>query len=151
VSQGAPPRKEGFTLLELLIVCAFVGLLLSVGGVLWIGAIDRSRLAEASAQLAGDLQRARSAAQRYNQNAELEIRTANSYTLVIGGQRSERRLPAGTQLRTTSTAPIRYHAPFGETSGTNVTLTVELQRGRTRPRYVRVIGVTGRVYTGVHP
>ncbi|ADI14433.1 pilus assembly FimT family protein [Truepera radiovictrix] len=145
--------SKGFTLLELLIVCACIGLLLGVGGVLFTGAINRSRLAEASAQLVGDLQRARSAAQRYNQNAELEVRatTASAYTLTINGRSTERRLPAGTQLRTPSPTAIRYHAPFGETSGTNVTLTVELQRGRAQPRYVRVIGVTGKVYTGVGP
>ena len=140
--------KRGFSLLELLIVCAIIGILGAVATTTFTAATRRARVNEASAQLAADLQRARSSAQRYNQNSSLNIATtsATSYTLTIGAQAPiTRTLPPNTQV-TVKTAPLimTYTAPFGEMDISNPILTVRTDGAKSRD--VRVLGVTGKVY-----
>ena len=140
--------KRGFSLLELLIVCAIIGILGAVATTTFTNATRRAHVNEASAQLAADLQRARSSAQRYNQNSSLKIATtsATSYTLTIGAQDPiTRTLPPNTQV-TVKTAPLTltYTAPFGEMDISNPILTVRTDGAKSRD--VRVLGVTGKVY-----
>ncbi len=140
--------RKGFTVLELLIVCAIIGILIAVGFVSFRGAIDRSRLSEASAQVVADLQRVRSAAQRYNQNASFTTagKTVTSYTVSLGGQNLTYTLPAGTQLASSDKLNLTYSAPFGEVGMTNTDLTLSLQKQPTQTRVIKVLGVTGKVY-----
>ena len=139
--------KRGFSLLELLIVCAIIGILGAVAARTFTDATRRARVNEASAQLAADLQRARSSSQRFNQNSSLTIATtsATSYTLTIGAQITTRTLPPNTQV-TVKSAPLilTYKAPFGEMGASNPILTVRTEGAKTRD--VRVLGVTGKVY-----
>ena len=143
-------KEEGFSLLELLLVCAIIGILGAVVTTTFTGATRRSQVSEASAQLASDLQRARSSAQRFNQNAVIRIATttATTYTLTLGTQAAiTRTLPTNTQVSVTA-APlvITYSAPFGEMSPmTGATLTARSRNG-SEARAVRVLGVTGKVY-----
>ena len=139
---------KGFSLLELLLVCAIIGILGAVATKTFTDATRRARVNEASAQLAADLQRARSSAQRYNQNSSLKIEStsATSYTLTIGAQDPiTRTLPPNTQV-TVKTAPLTltYKAPFGEMDISNPILTVRTDGAKSRD--VRVLGVTGKVY-----
>lgn len=146
-------KADGFSLIELLIVCAIIGILGAVATTNFRNASERARVGEASAQLAADLQRARSSAQRLNQNAVLRIASTNAatYTLTLGTQQPiTRTLPANTQVSVPA-APleIRYNAPFGEMTvgnlATNALLTTRSRSGH-EGREIRVLGVTGKVY-----
>ena len=142
-------NKQGFSLLELLIVCTIIAILIAVGFVSFRSATQRARLTEASTQVVADLQRVRSAAQRYNQNASFSTTaaTVTSYSILLNNQTYTYKLPAGTQLASTNKLNIGYNAPFGEVNGApNVELTVSLQNQPTETRKVKVLGVTGKVY-----
>lgn len=140
-------RTQGVTLIELLIVCAVIGILSALAAPTFVGATRRARVSEASAQLAADLQRARSSAQRLNQNSSLSIESASatSYTLTIGAQDIARTLPANTRVEIDSEElTLIYTAPFGEMDVSNEVLTV--RSAGSEARDVRVLGVTGKVY-----
>ena len=141
--------KRGFSLLELLIVCTIIAILIAVGFVSFRSATQRARLTEASTQIVSDLQRVRSAAQRYNQNTSFSTTatTVTSYSILLNNQTYTYKLPAGTQLASSTKLNIGYNAPFGEVNGApNVELTVSLQNQPTETRKVKVLGVTGKVY-----
>ncbi len=138
--------KGGFTLLELLLVLVIVGILASLGMSTFIRAQRNAQLQEATVQFAADLQRARSAAQRHNQNARVALgEEPAAYTLALGGETSERRLPHDAQVRVErGSARVTYTAPYGEVGALNKRFVIT--SGRTeRVRYVKVIGVTGKV------
>ena len=143
-------KSDGFSIIELLIVCAIIGILGAVATTNFRNASERARVGEASAQLAADLQRARSSAQRLNQDAVLRIgsTSATTYTLTLGTQDPiTRTLPANTRVSVPA-APlaITYNAPFGERSlVNNVVLTARSSSGY-EGREIRVLGVTGKVY-----
>lgn len=143
-------RESGLSIIELLLVCAIIGILGAVGAANFRNASERARVAEASAQLAADLQRARSNAQRLNQGAVLRIATttATTYTLTLGAQAPiTRTLPTNTQV-SIAAAPlvITYSAPFGEMTPMAGAVLTARSRNSQEAREIRVLGLTGKVY-----
>lgn len=140
---------KGFTTLELLLVCAIIGILSGMGVLTLRNAIQTARLNEGSAQLAADLQRARSGSQRYNVSSTLTLsgNPATKYNLTVNGQTTTRSLPPNIRVKPENAATVTYGAPFGEVAGaTGLTFTVSLQ-GHSKTRQVKVLGTTGKVYT----
>ena len=137
--------QKGFTLLELLIVCAVIAILTAVGIVTFRNAIERARVNEAATQVSADLQRARSSSQRFNRDSTFQITAANlkAYKLTVNGQETTKTLPAGAQFDTANT--ISYSAPFGEVGGAAIT-TLKVKSASGAERSVKVLGVTGKVY-----
>lgn len=139
--------KEGFTLLELLIVLAVVGVLAALGLSSFVNAQRNAQLSEAAAQFATDLQRARSTAQRYNQDASLVLvlDDPSSYILTLDGPPTTRRLPHGAQVQLVrGNSNITYSAPYGEVDAADRSFAVSSPR-TDKVRAVRIIGVTGKV------
>lgn len=139
---------QGISLLEILVVVGIVGILFAVGLVNLWGAADRTKLKNAAQQLAGDVQRARSSAQRFNQDASITIPagTSRTYTITIDGNASNKTLPRGTQLNLARAETLTYTAPYGElNAAANEVLRLELSKGARDPIFVKVIGVTGKV------
>lgn len=137
--------RRGFTLLELLIVCAVIAILTAVGIVTFRNATERARVNDAATQVSADLQRARSASQRFNRGSVFQVTAANprAYKLTVNGQETTKTLPAGAKFDAAKT--ISYSAPFGEIAGaSDVELKVRSAGGTERS--VRVLGVTGKVY-----
>jgi prepilin-type N-terminal cleavage/methylation domain-containing protein len=141
---------RGLSLLELLLVLALAGILASVGSVSLLRASREARVREGVAQLVADLQRARSTAQRQNQNATVALTAgAASYTVTVGGVSQVRRLPEGIVIRALDgiSGGVTYTAPFGELAGaTRGIITVGFAEPiAIPPRTIRIIGVTGKV------
>ena len=140
-------RPEGVTLTELLIVLAIIGILASLGAGPYLEAQRRAQLQEATVQFAADLRRARGAAQRYSQNASVALSgDVSSYVLTLNGVATTRRLPHDAQVEVErGSGAVSYTAPYGEVSGALNRRFVISSTRTDEVRYVKVIGVTGKV------
>ena len=126
--------KRGFTLLEVLLVIALVGILSAVGFTSLSGARQRAQLVEAQTLVTVELERSRASARRTERDALVQWtpRSINGKALKEGF--------------TISTAPgsFSYTAPHGRTTlGEGLELELSDARGRTAK--VAVIGVTGKI------
>lgn len=138
--------SDGFTLLELLVVMAVIGIVLSVLPVLLTGRFDEDNIASVADQLMADLRLARSEAVTSNQPAALVIHnTRDGYVLLPSGQRRD--LPGGVRLALTSMSgrdgeSVRF---FPDGTSTGGRLHVELGSDRYP---IDVSWPTGRIRSG---
>ena len=151
--QSNATRLKGFSVVELLIVIAIIGIIGAVGTPTLIQARDRARVGEVSAQLEADLDRARSSSRRNNQDARLVWNANNKgYSVVIGGKTLERTIPVGVSVNLSGISgnTVTYTAPYGELSGAlNPTFTVQRTGKADVREQVKALGVTGKVYREV--
>ena len=137
-------NRRGFTLLETLMVLVILGIVMGGGYALLRPALDRSRLENATTQVATDLMRVRSFAQRSNQMASWTRLDDSRYRLNLGGQTHDYSLPEGITFAAPAAGTvIRYRPPYGEFSAAAKNITVQDSKGRSRT--LHVVGVTGKV------
>ncbi len=154
-------NSEGFTIIELLVVVAIVGIMAALG----VSALFRQRdvavLREAQTQVGNALTRARALARRLNY--DYQVTFVNSTQLKVEPsdpaapvtlQEENFKLPAQTTMVFTSSKPtglettgVKYFAPFGRTDSKNFNIVINsvangVSVGNTS---ISVIGVTGQV------
>lgn len=137
--------RNGFTLLEILVVITILGILMSIFGVNYAENIRRQQFNEAATTVYAELNRARSTSQR---TSTPQAVTWTATTLSAGAGRSIM-LPNGARFVTTPEAGLTYTAPYGELAqpgGTSGGYRLELldRTGRYRTA-VDAVGVTGKV------
>lgn len=136
---------QGFTLIEVLIVMAVLGIVLAIAGNSLLGYLQSQQMREAARQVAGDLERVRSGAMRYNRDATFEIISSTTYKMTVNGASQTVTLPSSTLLTSTpANAKLTYSAPYSELSSAQATIVVK-RVGSTKQTTLRTVGVTGKV------
>lgn len=136
---------QGFTLIEVLIVMAVLGIVLAIAGNSLLGYLQSQQMREAARQVAGDLERVRSGAMRYNRDATFEIISSTSYRMTVNGVAQTITLPDSAQITSTpANATLTYSAPYSELSSAQATIVVK-RTGSTKQTTLRTVGVTGKV------
>ena len=142
--------RNGFTLLELLVILAIVGLLMGLIGWASVRSIRSAELREAATQLATDLRRARSQAQRGSANMTVELPgSGGGTTYRVGTQVKDVPNSVTVLCKTTcgtgTKVNVTYQAPHGELAATGNVFTIKSPLAALPPLEVRVVGVTGKV------
>jgi prepilin-type N-terminal cleavage/methylation domain-containing protein len=136
--------SSGFTLVELLIVLAIVGILLVVITVNAAGEVRRNALREAASIVLQQTARARDTSLRTSRDQVLSW-TPSSITWSSTVDTRTFPLPRGTKIITPSSATT-YQAPWGELqTATGGSLRLELQdTSDTIHTAIDLVGVTGK-------
>lgn len=155
--------SSGFTLIEILIVLAILGVLMGIFGLSYLRSLRAAEVREGANQIAADLRAARASSQRQSQNASLSwadgmvALTTYSVALPSVTTPQTRTLPRGVTFRCvtgggcpTALGGVRtltYSAPYGEMTTTinGTRFIVESQTPNIPSIEVRVVGVTGRI------
>ncbi|WP_082506195.1 type II secretion system protein [Deinococcus sp. Leaf326] len=142
--------QEAFTLLEILVVLAIITVLMGIFSWGLIRSIRSAELREATSQVATDLRRARSQAQRGSADVVLVFPNSSGGTS-YKVDTVNKTLPGSIQLifkgsSSGSTTNITYQAPYGELSGAvGSVYTVRSPMNGVGDLEIRIVGVTGKV------
>jgi prepilin-type N-terminal cleavage/methylation domain-containing protein len=150
---------QGFTLLEIIVVVAVLGVLFAIGGFYSVRYRDISSLREAQLQLAKDFERARSYSKRYSYDYKITIDlSSNKYDIAPKGGATgypEIHSKPVNNVKFTSlllngsssTADVVYSAPLGRLDSKNVSIQIGFISGSSIKTKIDLIGVTGLVIT----
>jgi prepilin-type N-terminal cleavage/methylation domain-containing protein len=141
--------ERGFTLPEVLVTIAILGILLAIATASWLGVVEGRRVDSATNQLVSDLRLAHTSAT--NQLASWEVRTtagSPTYQLVKltppTEQVTTRTLPDGTELGTTLTVRFSPDGSAATVAGAGTQVVVASDDG-SPSRIVEYVPATSRV------
>lgn len=143
-------NRQGFTLLEVLVVLAIIGILMGILGWSSIRSIRTAELREAATQVATDFRRARSQAQRGSADVVLVLPGSDGGTSYTA-HTVNKTLPNNVKVicKTTcgsgTTTNITYQAPYGELGAAGSVFTVKSPMSGINDLEIRIVGVTGKV------
>ena len=151
--------QSGFTLLEMLIVLAVLGILIAAGLTTFAQQARQTLVRQAAVQVQADLEQLRSSSIRYNRNFEFRWSntTLNGYSVdandpTIAGAvvARDRVLPDGIEVDIVGSADtsvaVRYSSPLAVLEAAPPVFRVRIANSTTtNPLFIKVIGVTGRV------
>ncbi|PNY80776.1 pilus assembly FimT family protein [Deinococcus koreensis] len=147
-SRTAKRRAAGFTLLELLLVIAILGIVAGIFSWFLLRSLRQTELRDAGAQLVADLRRARSDAQKSGQVTTLQLDPLKTgYTVRVGaGTPAARELPHRVMVETETGPPqVLYQPPFGTLDDSGVVWRLRSLSYTDLQLYVKVVGITGKV------
>lgn len=149
--KGTMQKRAGFTLVEILIVLAVMGIIMALATVNLQGLRERTQVRQAATDFAVLLRQARTLAQRYNANATVAL-TTTGYTLTqtrsSGTVTQTYTIPTGIEAVATATGgetSITYRAPYGEVVSTGLSITFRSKRSTNLSVLVGAVGLTGKV------
>jgi type IV pilus assembly protein PilA len=150
--------KQGFSLVELLVVLAVLGIVVAIGTTTFLGFRQTTEIQEAQSQFAQDLERVRQFARRYSVNYIIKTpstTTYEAYALKADGTQ-DTTVPAIT-LRTLPNQAVfnespasgsepTYTGPFGraDTGPTNDCYSVKIASSGKFAE-IHLVGTTGRI------
>lgn len=143
-------RDQGFTLIQLLVTIGIIGILAAIFGINMLRSVRTAELREAANQVATDLRRARSQAQRGSANIEIVLPgTAGAKTYSVSGQSrgvvNNVTVLCKSNCGTGPTVTINYQAPYGELGAMGSIFTIQSPSSNIGSLEVRIVGVTGKV------
>jgi len=136
------PRQRGFSIVELLVVIAMVGVLAAIGSGVTRGLLDRGRLNEAVNTLRYQLQEGRRLAKRLDTDVTVSVTEVGGvWRIVVNGRAQE--LGQGVVV----TPPVggvglTLDAPFGTYAGDDLTIGMAVGGATTS---LTVTGILTRV------
>ncbi|GHG04438.1 pili assembly chaperone [Deinococcus piscis] len=142
-------RQAGFSLIEVLVVMAILGILLSMGIVNYIRNVQAAEVRDAAALITSQLRQARAQAQKDSVDMKMSWNAAGQYGLGPASASSTMQaLPKGVQLRCKTScegSSVTFGAPFGELrSATGTVFELVSPYEGIRSYEVRLVGVTGK-------
>lgn len=148
--------KSGFSLVEILIVIAVVGVIAGVGSLSYVNWRNNSVVSDAVRQITQDIERARSDAKRLNATRRFFASTGTSYQIRDGNDAvlNTRILPQGAQIAqvtqdtsSQTSISLSFAAPYGtqSTAAAWYDIVVRSVSNTNLTRTVRVIGPLGKV------
>ncbi|WP_135229173.1 pilus assembly FimT family protein [Deinococcus fonticola] len=147
-------KISAFTLVEILIVLAIIGILAGIFGWNVISSIRKAELREAANQVASDFRRARSQAQRGSADVAIDwtLDTNGNITAYsVAGQsrpvvnKVSMSCTTGCGSGSSITNKVTYTAPYGELGATGNVFTLRSPMTSLPSIEVRIVGVTGKV------
>jgi len=144
-------KRSGFTLLEILVVLAVVGVLLGLATPSYLRWRANSITNEAALQFASDIERTRTEAKRRNTRMRIELASgtaAKGYLRIdlTSGARTSISLPRGVRLeRLGESMGATFFPPYGTTDAPLRSFAVRWHNDAAITRTIRVVGVTGKV------
>ena len=120
-------RRSGFTMVEILIVIAVIGLLAAIGAVASRGPLDRARVNNAVTTVQNVVSSARRQAKRTDVDIKVEVSSGSGRGKVVVGPDATFSTTAETtwlpsRVDVTNGATLVFAAPFGTYSGTPATI-----------------------------
>ena len=147
----AQPRRDlaserGFTLPEVLIVIALMGILFAIASSSWFGVIESRRVDTAANQLASDLRLAHTRATNRLQDWQVALTSGSStYTIGPAGSPATRSLPDGAVSGTDAVITFSARGSASPAGGGTITVRVQAVNNASNSRDIEVNAATSRV------
>lgn len=149
---GEESRSAGFTLIEMLVVLAILGIIGTMGVTTYIRESRVAAVRQAAIEMQSDIETLRSSTIRYNGDSKFALATGGKgYTLTIASN------PAATTITrtfsngvtaTTTASDLTYKAPLSTVDAPDRSYTLSFD---SISYYVKVIGVTGKAVLSATP